>query len=185
MNFIDIIILIPMLWFGFKGFKKGFIIEVASIAALLLGIWGGIHFSNFVAEYISSWFSLKSDYIPLVSFSVTFLLIVILVFLVAKIVEKLIKSVGLGLPNRIAGAILGSAKIIIIISVILLLINKFDQNGTFIKNETKDNSLLYKPITNIVLKIYPSVTSSLDKIIDNNKESENKKNPLSNNMTRG
>lgn len=169
MNFIDIIIIIPILWFGFKGFRKGFIVEIASLAALLLGIWGGIYFSNFVAEYISSWFSLKSEYIPLISFSVTFLLIVILVFLVAKIVEKLIKSVGLGLPNRLAGAVIGATKIIVIISVVLILINKYDQNGTLIKTEIKNNSLLYKPITNIVLKVYPSVTSSLDKAIKNNK----------------
>ena len=84
MNFIDIILLIPLLWFGYKGFTKGFIIEIASLAALMLGIYGGVYFSNFVAKYLSQWFEIKSDYLPLISFSVTFLLIVIIVFLVGE-----------------------------------------------------------------------------------------------------
>jgi len=166
MNFIDIIIVIPILWFGFKGFRKGFIVEIASLAALMLGIWGGIHFSNFIAEYIIKWFTIKSNYVPLISFSVTFLLIVILVFLIAKLVEKIVKSAGLGLPNRIAGAVLGAAKSIIIISIVLLLLNKYDNSGFLIKNETKEQSLLYKPITNLIVEIYPSITSTFEKVIN-------------------
>jgi len=174
MNFIDIIIVIPILWFGFKGFRKGFIVEIASLAALMLGIWGGIHFSNFIAEYITKWFTIKSDYVPLISFSVTFLLIVILVFLIAKLVEKIVKSAGLGLPNRIAGAVLGAAKSIIIISIVLLLLNKYDNSGFLIKNETKTQSLLYKPLTNLIVEIYPSITSIFKKAINNNKAVESK-----------
>jgi len=174
MNFIDIIIVIPILWFGFKGFRKGFIVEIASLAALMLGIWGGIHFSNFVAEYIIKWFTIKSDYVPLISFSVTFLLIVILVFLIAKLVEKIVKSAGLGLPNRIAGAVLGAAKSILIISIVLLLLNKYDHSGLLIKNETKTQSLLYKPLTNLIVEIYPSITSIFKKAINNNKAVESK-----------
>lgn len=176
MNFIDIIIAIPILWFGFKGFRKGFIVEIASLAALMLGLWGGIHFSNFVAEYITKWFTIKSDYVPLISFSVTFLLIVIMVFLIAKLIEKTVKSAGLGLPNRLAGAVLGAAKSIIIISIALLLLNKYDSTGVLIKNETKEKSLLYKPITNLIIKIYPSITSTFEKVINNNKPVESKEN---------
>ena len=46
MNYLDIIIIIPLIWGAYKGFRKGFIIEIASLIALILGIWGGINFSS-------------------------------------------------------------------------------------------------------------------------------------------
>jgi len=45
MNYIDIIILAVLAWALFRGFKNGLFIEIASIAALILGIWGAIRFS--------------------------------------------------------------------------------------------------------------------------------------------
>jgi len=178
MNFIDIILIIPLLWFGYKGFTKGFIIEIASLAALMLGIYGGIYFSNFIAGYLSKWFEIKSTYLPLISFSVTFLLIVILVFLIARGLDKIVKSAALSLPNRLAGAVVGAAKIFIILGFILLMINKYDNNGMFIKKEVRDNSLLYNPMSELVVKIYPSVST----IVSNALEKENTQKPETKNI---
>ncbi len=52
MNYIDLIIAIPLVWGVFVGFKNGLIIEVASLAALLLGIFGAIHFSDLTANFL-------------------------------------------------------------------------------------------------------------------------------------
>jgi membrane protein required for colicin V production len=46
MNYIDIIIGIVLIVSAISGFRKGLIVEVASLAALILGIWGAIHFSG-------------------------------------------------------------------------------------------------------------------------------------------
>ncbi|MBI5542085.1 MAG: CvpA family protein [Bacteroidia bacterium] len=174
MNFIDLVLIIPILWFGYKGFTKGFIIEIASLAALMLGLYGGIIFSGFVAGYISKWFEIKSDYVPLISFSVTFLIIVIIVFLVAKGVDKLVKSAALGIPNKLAGAVVGAAKTIVIISVLLLLVNKYDKNGLFLKENIRNNSLLYNPLSELVVKVYPSVTETLGNVLESEKKPEKK-----------
>lgn len=165
MNFIDIIILIPLLWFGYKGFTKGFVIEIASFAALILGIYGGLKLSGWVSGYLKEWFEIKSDYLPLISFSVTFLIIVLIVFLVARGVDKLIKTAALSLPNKLAGAVIGAAKTFIILGVILLLLNKYDKGGEFMKEEVRNKSLLYEPMTELVVKIYPSVSETLGSVL--------------------
>ena len=64
MNYLDVIFIVPLIWAGFRGFKKGLIIEVSALIAFGLGIWGGIHFSDFVAELLSD--SIESKYVPLV-----------------------------------------------------------------------------------------------------------------------
>ena len=45
MNYFDIIFVIPLLWGAYKGFSKGFVLEIASFVALGLGVWGGLKFS--------------------------------------------------------------------------------------------------------------------------------------------
>ena len=90
MNYFDIIIIIPLIWGAYKGFKKGIIIEIASFIALGLGIWGGMKFSSISAKYLSETFDIAENIMPLISFAVTFILIVIVVFTLAKMLQKIV-----------------------------------------------------------------------------------------------
>ena len=73
MNFIDIIIIVPLGYAAWQGFKKGFIIELFTLLALLVGIYAGIHFSDWTAQFIRDSFHVEVKYITVVSFSLTFL----------------------------------------------------------------------------------------------------------------
>ena len=84
MNYLDIILAIPLVWGIFRGFRKGLVIEIASLIAALLGVWGAVHFSYFISDALN----LASPYSPLISFAITFVIIVIIVFLIAKLIEK-------------------------------------------------------------------------------------------------
>ena len=46
MNVLDIIILVLLVLGLINGFRKGLFVEVASLVALVAGIYGAIHFSN-------------------------------------------------------------------------------------------------------------------------------------------
>lgn len=50
MDWLDILILILLGASAWKGFRRGFIIELASLVGLVLGIWAGIHLSDRVIE---------------------------------------------------------------------------------------------------------------------------------------
>ncbi|MFH2143757.1 MAG: CvpA family protein [Bacteroidota bacterium] len=157
MNYFDIIVAIPILWFGYKGYTKGFVIEIASLAALILGIWGGIKLSSYAASIMINDFGWESQYIPLISFGVVFIIIVICVHLVAKLVDKLVKAVSLSFINRIAGAIFGAFKVLLVISLILMIFNRIDEKSDFISDDFKEGSLLYKPIAGLAPAILPVV----------------------------
>ena len=47
MNYIDIVILLFLLYGAFRGFSKGLIIEVATLAGLILGVFIAIRYSPF------------------------------------------------------------------------------------------------------------------------------------------
>jgi uncharacterized membrane protein required for colicin V production len=50
MEILDIILLVPFLWFGFKGISNGLFKELFSTLALFAAIYISIHFSMLLAN---------------------------------------------------------------------------------------------------------------------------------------
>ncbi|WP_321286578.1 CvpA family protein [uncultured Sunxiuqinia sp.] len=155
MNYIDIVLGVLLILAAVRGFSKGFIAEVASLAALILGVWGAIHFSQFTAEFIVETFGYDSKHLGLIAFLVTFVVIVILIHLVGKAVETIISAVALGFINRLAGILFGVIKSALIISVLLLILDEVDENVGILPKDVKDDSQMYEPVKNLVPTILP------------------------------
>jgi membrane protein required for colicin V production len=155
MNTIDLVFAILLLWAAYRGYTKGFIVQLATLAALLLGILGAVMFSDFTSELIIKKFDISGQYLPIISFAITFIAIVIAVHILAKALNKLIDAIALGIVNRLLGVLFSVVKIAFIVSIILVLINKADNKYNFIPDETKEKSLLYKPLSNFAPMIFP------------------------------
>lgn len=162
MNTIDLVFAILLLWSAYRGFTKGFIVQLATLAALLLGILGAVLFSDLTSSLIIKKFEISGQYLPILSFAVTFIVIVIAVHLFAKMLNKLIDAIALGIVNRLLGVLFSLLKTAFIVSIILVLINKADNKFNFIPDDTKENSFLYKPLSNFAPMIFPYL--NFDKI---------------------
>ena len=160
MNYIDITICIPLVWGLYKGFTKGLIIEAASLVAFGFGVWGGIHFSDFIAKKISSFLNWQSPYLPIISFAITFLIIVVLIYFIAKLIQKMIEGMALGAINKIGGAIFGSLKFALVLSVIIFVLTAVEKSYPLVSFKAKEESLLYKPIGKIAPTLIPSLNDS-------------------------
>jgi membrane protein required for colicin V production len=155
MNFIDLVFIIILLWSAYKGFRKGFILQLSTLAALLLGIFGAIHFSDFTADFLTNNFNISNQYLQIIAFAVTFIVIVIAVHLLARLIEKLVQAIALGFVNRILGIVFGVAKVAFILSIILVLVNKADEKYNFIPDEKTEKSMLYEPLSDFAPMIFP------------------------------
>ena len=180
MNYIDITLCIPLVWGLYKGFTKGLIIEAASMIAFGLGVWGGIHFSGWVADKITTTFNWQSEYLPIVSFALTFLVIIIAVYFIAKLIQRLVEGMELGAINKIGGAFFGTLKFALIMSVVIFMINAIEKSYPMISFEAKKESLLYTPVGKIAPLIIPALNDSkigellpLQKEIDELKSEKN------------
>ena len=154
-NYFDFIIAIFLLWSAYRGFIKGFLIMAASLAALVFGVWGAIRFSHLTAALLLSTFKLQTPYLGLISFALTFVIIVILVHLLSRALDKLVKAVALGFLNRLAGIFFGVLKTAFLISIFLVIINGINNRLPFIPDEHKENSLLYQPLSRLAPAIFP------------------------------
>ena len=149
MNVIDIIQAVA-LGFGFvKGFFKGFIIEVASLGALLLGLLGAVKFSSLVSNLLNDFFDWNPVATLTVSYLIVFIIIVYAISLLAKALTKIISKASLGLFNKSVGALFGFLKWAIFMSVGLFFLEKLNTWVTIIDPEMMESSVLYKPITQL------------------------------------
>lgn len=155
MNFIDISIAVVIIWFGYKGLKKGLVFELVSIIALGLGVYGGIKFSDTTAEYLIPY--LDTKYLKVAAFTVTFLIILVLVFVAGKVVEKIINMVALKFINKLMGATFGIVKSGLIVGVLITIIDSYDQKLEFIPKEVKNESILFSPLANFANTILPEI----------------------------
>ena len=153
MNFIDFILIVFIALFVIGGYRKGIIVSLATIAALILGIYAAVHFSNFFNNILVKWFHPSATALPILSFTITFLLVVIGVIIVARLTEKFADVIGLGFLNRLGGAILGLAKGIILASILIFLLTYLDPQSKFITAKNKSESYSYTKISGVFPKM--------------------------------
>lgn len=146
MSYLDIVFAIPIICLCVRGFSKGFIIEVASLVAIVLGVYVAFHFSVFTSGLLINNLVLKGEYIPILSFVITFIAVLILVFILAKIIEGFANLMMLSVINKLAGAFLGIIKAVVALGVIVYMLSSYDKNEFLINKETKQKSILYNPL---------------------------------------
>ncbi|MBR3729711.1 MAG: CvpA family protein [Bacteroidales bacterium] len=153
MNYLDIIIAIILLLFGVKGFRKGLIIEVVTLLAFAVGIYGAMHFSDFTAEHLKEFMEINPKYLNTTAFVLTFILLVILVNIIGRMVTKLIQAMNLGFFNKLGGAVFGMAKGVLLCSIMVMVLNNFQLIG-IVKPEVREQSKLYPYIEETVPYVY-------------------------------
>ena len=169
MAIIDIVLGALILFGLIRGFLKGLFVEVASLVALIAGVYGAIHFSNFASDFLESKVDWDEKTMNIVAFAVTFIIIVLAISLAGKALTKLADFAALGIINKLLGGVFGGLKIAIILSVALLVFSKMNSAIPFTEEEDLEASVLYLPVKSLVPIIFPYILNP----IENDDASEN------------
>lgn len=155
MNVIDIVLSIFLLLGFVRGFYKGFLIELAGLVALIAGIFGAIHFSEITLGFLQTFISWEEQYLTLIAFAITFIIIVLIISIIGKILTKMVNLVALGIVNRILGAVFGLLKMAFLASVFFMFFNQADLFA--FDEETTQDSVLYNPVEKLAPMILPTI----------------------------
>lgn len=128
---------------------------IASLAALLLGIFGAIKLRPVFASFLDSVFNISPDHMNVIAFAVAFVTIVLVIHLIAFLVDKLVKAVALNFLNRLLGMAFGLLVTSFVISMILWPINQVNAEKQIIKPKHIEGSLLYKPLSEFAPAVFP------------------------------
>lgn len=157
MGLLDILLGILLVWGLWRGLKNGLFMEIASIVALVAGIFGAIHFSYITGDYLAQRLEWDERNLSITAFILTFILIILVVNLAGKLLTKVADIAMLGLLNRIAGAIFGLLKVAILLGAVLIFFDRMDSSFNLLDTKIKEESVLYQPIKDIGALIFEKV----------------------------
>ena len=136
---LDIIVAVILILAIIKGYRQGLIVALFSFIAFFIGLAAALKLSVVVADYLGKSVKVSDKWLPIISFAVVFLIVVLLVRLGARFIQKTVELAMLGWLNRLGGILLYTGLYILIFSVLIFYA---DQLG-FIKPETKNESVTY------------------------------------------
>ncbi|NVJ48039.1 MAG: CvpA family protein [Cytophagia bacterium] len=157
MKTLDVILLIPLVFGAFLGFKKGLLLEIVGVLAFILAIIGGFKLMETGMVYLSEYFEDFGQLLPFISFLIIFLAIILLINMLGKLLKKMIDMTLLGGFDKFAGAILGLVKWAIGVSILLWLVNNF---GIELPGQ-EEELVLYPFLT----ELGPKLIASLDVVL--------------------
>jgi membrane protein required for colicin V production len=149
---VDIVLIIIFSIGAFSGYRKGFLSELFSLLAVILGILAGFKLMGVAMLMLGKHYSIDEKVLPYVAFAVVFFLVMIIVSLLGKLLKSFLEKTVLGSADQVAGSVLGLAKTTFIVSVLIWIASSLEVN---IPEHWSEDSWLY-PFT---AKLAPTVTS--------------------------
>ena len=143
MNWLDIILLLPLLIGLVRGLMKGLITEIIAIAAVVLGFVGAKLWGQTFSAWIMTQFTWPQPVCDATAYALLFIGISLALNMIGRLISKLLSAISLGWMNKLLGAAFGTAKWALIVLAIVFCVNKLDTQFHFMKAELKSSSLLY------------------------------------------
>ena len=172
MNYLDFIFIGLLIWAAVSGLIKGLVLQLAMLVALFTGVWCAVSFSVLLSGWLCPFLKISPAMAHIISFGLILILVMVLIFWFGSVLNQMINTTVIGIVNRIAGLVFSLLKTILLISVVLVFIDRLP----LIPQLQKEKSLLYKPLVSIAPALFPALrlNSSEEQItpLDKNKASE-------------
>lgn len=134
MSKVDITLAIIILVGAYGGFREGFIVEMFSFLAIVLGVLGGFKLMGWAMILLEREFHVDSQTLPYIAFATVFVIIAFAVNLLSRLVRDRVSKSFLGKADQVAGALLGFLKTTFMVSVVLWIFHslkfKFPEHWT-------------------------------------------------------
>lgn len=116
---LDIILVVILILAIIKGYQRGLIVGLFSLVAIIVGLAAAMKLSVVVARYLGETIKVSDRWLPVISFAVVFIIVVLLIRLGANLLQKTVEIALLGWVNRLGGIVLYLAIYLVIFSILL------------------------------------------------------------------
>lgn len=119
MTALDLLLLLPLGVGTVKGFRRGLVLEVASLVAFVLGIVGGLSLLSAAVPVVRHYVGEAFGLLPLVSFLLVTVAIMWGVHLLGGLVKSAVHLTPLGVLDNLLGGAVGALKWLLGLSLVL------------------------------------------------------------------
>lgn len=161
MNILDAIILLCLIPAVIQGLRKGFISQVISILSIVVGVWAAARFTRIVMGWISQYITASEQIIGIVAFVLILIGVFLILGVVGKVLESILKLTMLGWLNKLLGMVFSTLKVILIIGLIFISFHSLAISSGLVSPDIFQKSALYAPISDIANSVFPYIKSIL------------------------
>lgn len=154
---LDLIFAVVIILAILKGYRKGLIVGLFSLVAIIIGLAAAMKLSTVVAGYIGKAVKLSETWLPIISFAVVFIIVVLLIRLGANAIERTVEVVMLGWVNKLGGIIL----YVVIYTVVFSILLFYAEQMKLLQPATIQKSIAYS----FVQPLGPKAINGLGAII--------------------
>lgn len=135
---LDLVLAVIIILAVIKGYQRGLIVGIFSFVAIIIGLAAAIKLSTIASGYIGEAIKISDAWLPVISFALVFIVVVLLVRLGANMIQKSVEIAMLGWINRLGGIVFYIAIYVMVYSVILFYAQqvKLVQEGTIAQSAT-------------------------------------------------
>ena len=148
--FIDIFLIVLLLWSVYSGWKQGFLKEVVSAVGFLVGLLIAATCYSQLGDYLTQAGSQLGALTNVVAFLLLWVIVPIVLGFAANIATKALKGLKLGLPNSLLGAFVSVVKYVILVSCVLNVMSALQ----ILDEEKTRDSRLFEPTKGLLSMIF-------------------------------
>ena len=161
MNILDIIILICLIPAVILGLRKGLISQVISIASIAFGVWASVKFAVISSQWLAQYINAPEHTLKIVAFVLIMIAVFVVLGLIGKVLEGVIKLVMLNWINRLAGMCFSLAKCLLILGLLTMGFSRLNETIELVRPEYIEGSVLYPILKDLADTLFPQLRNFL------------------------
>ena len=162
MSIFDIIVYAALAWAVFNGWRRGFLLQLVTLVALVAGLFLAAQYGAVMGAMLGIDDSTSS----IAGFVVIFLLSLLAVTIVGHLLRAVLRFTGLGVMDVVLGVLFSVAKVGLVVGVMFSWFATINDNYGWVEDTTIEKSRWFTPIVNIVEEVSPYVEGAAQNIIN-------------------
>ncbi len=170
-SLLDLVSLALIAFLGVKGIFRGFVKETFGLIGIIGGIYVASRYAQSAGEFLDAHlFHLQNkNSLYLIGFIAALIVFWLFAVAIGSMLGKLVSSSGLGVLDRVLGFFVGAAKVFMIFSIIIYVLNSIPVFKASVENIFK-GSIMYPYFTSMGAKIVQFDPGLLQQSADEDEE---------------
>ena len=162
MNVFDIIVYLALAWALFNGWRRGFLLQMLSLVAVVAALYFAAQYSNELERLAG----IEVGVPGLAGFIVIFVGALLLISIAAYLLRAVFRFAGLGMADTLLGMLFSVAKVILIVSVLFSWFASVNKSYDWVAKSTIEQSRWFDPVKGITVKLTPYFEDLADKLLN-------------------
>ena len=152
---LDIILLLGFIPGLIRGFSKGFLEQSLALVGVVLSVWAAFKFSTLVCTWLKPYLDVSETTLHVISFALILVVITLGVFLLAKLLTRIIELALLGWLDKSLGLVFALLVNALVIGVFIILFDTLNSKFGLVKPEVLDASIVYTGLKDFSYLVFP------------------------------